>query len=138
MATAAQAIAAIESKLATLTGGTRYASDIEIAALAHAAGATHFRIVSGVALQVEDSNNTFSIVSVEIVVRYRLGASEAESTYTDGDKLTWQLAIAAESWWKSISEIHSFYNDGDPEISSTEREGDILEWSVESILKVQI
>ena len=137
MSTAAEALVAIAAKAVTLTGGTRMSSDYTDLAQQLTRGASRFQLQSTVSLDVRDSNNTYTVLLVTLIVQYRIDTAEAELVYTQGDRLTWQLAVADPAWWSDMAEIFGLLDDAEIEFSETARDGDIIEWEVETSLRVQ-
>jgi len=129
MATLASIITALETKFETLTSGTettiKYADTDVIAA-----GAMKYQIQAQLdTTDSGDSNVTYEVGRIQLIVNYHLAAWNAEDTYTHGDMLTWQSAVMDEDWWIAIAGIYDM--EEGPELSTdVERVGNVIRWAV--------
>ena len=109
MATPAQVLANIASAVATLTSGTRLGSDLSENVERIPAGGLRFALKSVVSAPKIRSNDSASsarvTLALEVSVYYRLGAAEAERTYTEGNRLTHMTALLNPLWWEAISGV---------------------------------
>jgi hypothetical protein len=109
MATPAQTLTNIAVAIATLTGGTRLGSDLSENVERIPAGGLRFALKSLVSAPQIRSNDTSSsgrvTIAMELAVHYRLGAAEAERTYTEGSRLTHMSSLLNPLWWEAISGV---------------------------------
>lgn len=109
MATPAQTLTNIAVAIATLTGGTRLGSDLSENVERIPAGGLRFALKSLVSAPQIRSNDTSSsgrvTIAMELAVHYRLGAAEAERTYTEGNRLTHMSSLLNPIWWEAITGV---------------------------------
>lgn len=136
MATVADTLAAISSKLATLTSGTRMTSDTRRDLEAIAPGATKFQMRHSVNTIAEDANQDASVVELDVEVHRYLSGSE--SSYTAGAMVTYQDSLSDDTtggWWLAISQIRAIL-DG-PTTSEARRVGNVVSFSVKLSFSVE-
>lgn len=133
MATPAQVLTNVSAAVATLTSGTRLGSDLSEAVERIPASSLRFQVKSNVSAPKIRSNDTASSAPVtlvmEVSVHYRLGAAEAERTYTEGNRLTHMSSLLNPLWWEAISGVAGIAEPVDqarPNVSLSDftREGD--------------
>jgi len=127
VATPAAVLASVATAIATLTSGTRLGSDLSAAVERIPASGLRFQIKSIVsAIDGSQSNTERPVLALEVKIHRRLGASEAERTYTEGVRLTHQQALVDPSWWRAIAGVYAIAAKGDANTSLSDltRDGD--------------
>lgn len=106
MPTPAAILTELASRIATLTGGTRSASDYREDFEAIPAGGTRFQLrgmTSGVA---RNSNLARPQMALRLDVHHRLGASETERQWTEDEMQTHLASLLDPDWWRVAGYVY--------------------------------
>jgi hypothetical protein len=83
----------------------------------------------------EDANTVRELAGFEIDVKYRLGAAEAERTYTVGNMLTIQSSLISRTFYRDLAAVYKTAEDKPPEVSEeAERVGRIISFTVSGVV----
>lgn len=134
MPSVATVLATYSSAVATLTGGTRMASDLRRDLESISAGSTKFQLI-GIKGGVDaiDSNTYRAAMAVRLDVHHRLSGSE--STYTANAMSTALEALLTPSWWiaNGVFQVLEVPNIA---LSDVVRTGNVVSYTVTLVVSV--
>lgn len=129
MTTTPDIIGRIRTKLESLTSATELASD-HLETQAIAASANRYQIVAlGATVSSPDSSTPRVNVFFKIHVHHKLGAAEAERTYTEGNLQTWCDALVQPDWWR-VTDVQDVVVDPEIALDDVRRVGDVVSFTV--------
>jgi hypothetical protein len=124
MPSPATVLATIATDIATLTSGTRLGSDLSTAVERIAAGALRFQLKTIWGGIYAQSNVNLARLNLDVSIHRRLGASEAERTYTEGALLTHQASLFDLTWWAARAGVFDVWSPPSSSQSDLSRDGD--------------
>lgn len=134
MATPAEVIAAVAAKVEALTGATRLASDLRNDFEQIALGASRYQLVGIVGGFVPSSATPRVQVAMRLTVARRLGAGEAERTYTMGAMLTNLSQLLTPDWWRTVTGVHDVVVAPAMDSDDLVRVGNVISYQVDAVV----
>lgn len=107
MATVAQLLAAVASKVESDLGPTRLPDDYRDDLSQVSAGGFRYQLRGSPVGSEFLSNRRFVRAQVQVELIRKLGTAEAERAWTEGALLTHMGKLTDPEWWRALSEVHS-------------------------------
>lgn len=130
MPSPATMLGTIATAVASLTSGTRLASDYRVDLAPIAAGALVYQIRGVTGGKSFTSGDERAVLAVRVDVHRRLSGGEAERAYTEVAMQTHLASLLSPEWWRALSGVADVAPKPSIDTDDVRRVGRVVSYSV--------